>query len=120
MREEAVTLARVRKSSSIDSGISARPSLTPEAKEKKLIAMAYDLVEQRLRDGTASSQETTHFLKLGTERARLENRLLAAQTEMAVAKKEQLQSMKRTEELFEEAMVAFRQYSGQDDESDGR
>ena len=37
-----------------------RPALTPEARENQLIALATDLVEQRLLDGTASSQETTY------------------------------------------------------------
>lgn len=108
-------MARVRKTESETTPRSSRPPLTPEAKEKKLISLAYDLVEKRLIEGTATSQETTHFLKLGTEKARLENRLLAAQAEMAIAKKESLQSMKRSEELFEEAMTAFKLYSGQDD-----
>lgn len=90
-----------------------RPALTPEARENQLIALAVDLVEQRLIDGTASSQETTHFLKLATQKSRLENQLLEAQTQMAIAKKEALQSQKRSEEMFAEAIKAFRTYSGQ-------
>ena len=42
-----------------------RPALTPEAREKQLVALAVDLVEKRLREGTASSQEVTHILKPG-------------------------------------------------------
>lgn len=97
-----------------------RKALSPEARENQLISYAMDLVEQRLIDGTASSQETTHFLKLATNKAQLENKLLEAQTEMAIAKKEALQSQKRSEELFAEAMKAFRVYSGNgdSDESD--
>ena len=97
-----------------------RPALSDEAIETELIGMAYDLVRKRFLDGTASSQETTHFLKLGTEKARLENKLLAAQAEMALAKKEALQSQKRTEELFADAIKAFKTYSynGQDDDED--
>ena len=49
-----------------------RPALTPEARENQMAALAMDLVEQRLRDGTASSQETTHFLKLVSSKAKLE------------------------------------------------
>ena len=49
-----------------------RPALSPEARENQLIALAVDLVEQRLIDGTASSQETTHFLKLGSTKNQLE------------------------------------------------
>lgn len=88
-----------------------RPGLTPEADENQLIALAMDLVERRLRDGSASSQETTHFLKLATTKARLENKLLEAQTEMAIAKKEALESQKRSEEMFREAIAAFKSYS---------
>ena len=57
-----------------------KPSLDPEVRENQLISYAIDLVEQRLLDGTASSQETTHFLKLATQKSRLENQLLEAQT----------------------------------------
>lgn len=95
-----------------------KPALTPEANENQMISLAMDLVKQRLMDGTASSQETTHFLKLASTKARLENKLLEAQTEMAIAKKEQLQSMKRHEEMLAEAMRAFRSYNGQGDESE--
>ena len=111
-------MAKVKISNSSGSTKKIRPALSPEARENQLISLAIDLVEQRLLDGTASSQETTHFLKLATSKAKLENKLLEAQTEMAIAKKEALQSQKRSEELFTEAIKAFRNYSGQDDEED--
>lgn len=95
-----------------------RPALTEEAEENQLIALARDLVRQRLIDGTASSQETTHFLKQASAKAKLEMKLLEAQTEMAIAKKEALDSQRRTEELFAEAIKAFKNYSGQDDGED--
>lgn len=95
-----------------------RPALTPEARENQMISYAMDLVEQRLLDGTASSQETTHFLKLGTKKASLENKLLEAQAEVAIAKKEALQSQKRYEEQLEAAMKAIRTYSGNGDPDD--
>lgn len=90
-----------------------RPALSPEARENQLISLATDLVEKRLRDGSASSQETTHFLKLATQRSRLENQLLQAQTEMAIAKKEALQAQKRMDEMYSEAIAAMRTYNGQ-------
>ena len=89
-----------------------RPALSPEARENQMIAYAMDLVEQRLLDGTASSQETTHFLKLATSKSRLENQLLEAQAQMAIAKKEVLQSQKRYDEQLAEAMKAIRTYNG--------
>ena len=111
-------MAKVKNSNSSTSNKKIRPALSPEARENQLISLAIDLVEQRLLDGTASSQETTHFLKLATSKAKLENKLLEAQTEMAIAKKEALQSQKRSEELFTEAIKAFKNYSGQDDEDE--
>ena len=53
-----------------------RPALSPEARENQMAALAMDLVEQRLRDGTASSQETTHFLKLVSSTAKLQQEKL--------------------------------------------
>lgn len=92
-----------------------RPALTPEARENQLIALAVDLVEQRLLDGTASSQETTHFLKLGSMKNRLEMEKLQEENRLLKAKTEVLQSSKRVEELYTEAIKAMRRYSGQRD-----
>lgn len=93
-----------------------RPALTPEAREKQLIALAVDLVEKRLREGTASSQEVTHILKLGSARADLEKEMLRHQVELVKAKTESLQSGKRVEELYANALKAMRSYSGQGDD----
>lgn len=92
------------------------PALTPEARENQLISAAYDLVEQRLRDGSASSQETTHFLKAGSQRARMEIEKLRHENEMLRAKTEAIQSSKRDEELYSEVLSALKRYSGEDDE----
>ena len=37
-----------------------RPALTPEARENQMIALAVDLAEKQLLEGTASSQVITH------------------------------------------------------------
>lgn len=92
-----------------------RPALTPEARENQLIALATDLVEQRLIDGTASSQETTHFLKLATTKARLEKEILELQKDLIVAKTENFKSQQHSEELYQEAIKAFRLYNGEGD-----
>lgn len=93
--------------------IKMRPALTPEARENQLISIAYDLVEKRLLEGTASSQETTHFLKLGSTKERKEKEKLQEEITLLKAKTENLKSVKRTEELMEEAIRAMRMYSGQ-------
>lgn len=92
----------------------SRPALTPEAREDQLIALATNLAEQQMRDGTASSQVITHYLKLGTTRERLEREILKEQKEMIKAKAEALKSEKRVEEIYEKALSAMRRYSGQE------
>ena len=95
-----------------------RPALSPEARENQLIALAVDLVEKRLIEGTASSQETTHFLKLASSKARIEKEILEKQKDLITAKTEVLQSQKRVEELYSEAIRAMRKYSGQNEDND--
>ena len=111
-------MAKVKAKCSSDSVKKIRPALTPEARENQLIALAVDLVEQRLLDGTASSQETTHFLKLGSMRNRLEMEKLEEENRLLKAKTESIQSQKKSEELFLEAINAFRSYSGKEDSDD--
>lgn len=90
----------------------SRPALSTEARESQLIALAEDLAEQQLRDGTASSQLITHYLKLGSTRERLEKKLLAEQVELASAKKENIRSQARQEEMYEAALKAMKRYNG--------
>lgn len=96
---------------------SRRAASTPEGRENQLIDLAVALVEQRLLDGTASSQEVTTILKLGTTRARLENERLAKEVELVQAKTEAYKSGARMDELYEKAMAAFKRYSGQEEET---
>ena len=88
------------------------PATTPESRENQMIALAMDVVEERLRNGTASSQETTHFLKLGSIKERKELALLEQELELKKAKTEAIQSAKRVEELYSKALDAMRSYSG--------
>lgn len=114
-------MAKVKASGTNDSSTKKRrPALTPEARENQLIALAVDLVEKRLIEGTASSQETTHFLKLASSKARIEKEILERQKDLITARTEALQSQKRVEELYAEAIKAMRKYSGQgnDNEND--
>ena len=85
---------------------------TPEEREKQLIEKAYRVVEQRMDEGVASAQEIVHFLKLGTVRAELEKTKLEAETELLHAKQEAMESSKRSEEKYQEALDAFRLYNG--------
>ena len=105
-------MARTKAVTSTNSNQPIRPALSPEARENQLISLAVDLVERRLIDGSASSQETTHFLKLATTKAKLEKEILEKQKELITAKTEALQSQKRMEELYANAIKAMNSYNG--------
>lgn len=92
------------------------PAFTTDAREIQLANLAYDLIEQRIRDGTATSQEVTYALRLGNERTKLQLDLLRAQSELAIAKAEALRSNEKTEEMYLQAIEAMKRYSGHEDE----
>lgn len=92
------------------------PATSPEAREQQLIALAVNVAEEQMRNGTASAQVITHYLKLGTSREELEQKRLQAEVELAQARVAQLTQGSRMEELTSEALRAFRSYTGQDEE----
>ena len=96
-----------------------RPALTPEARENQMISLAVDLAEKQLREGTASSQVITHFLKLASSKERIEKEILEEQKELIKAKTQTLQSAKRIEELYTNALDAMRKYGGHNEQPEG-
>lgn len=90
-----------------------KPASTPEDRENQMIALADQLAEKQLRDGTASSQVITHYLKLGSSRERLEQERLVLEQQLLRAKTEQIAAQQRQEELFAEAIKAMRVYQGE-------
>lgn len=91
------------------------PATTPEGREQQLIALAMDAVEKRIINGTASAQELVHFIKAGSPTAKLERKILEKQEELLVAKTSALESQKKIEELYSNALSAMRKYSGDPD-----
>lgn len=95
-----------------------RPATTPEGRENQLISLAVDLAEKQLKDGSASAQVLTHFLKLGSTREQLEQERLHRENLLLSAKVDQMASTRRIEELYETALNAMRTYAGREVESD--
>ena len=91
-----------------------RTPTTDQAREHQLVSAAMDLAEKQLREGTASSQVITHFLKAGSEREKLERQRLLQENEVLAAKVEAMSSAKRVEELYAQALDAMRTYAGRD------
>ena len=108
-------MAKVNTKNTSSESKKIRPALTPEARENQLIYLATELAEQQLKDGTASSQVITHYLKLGSSKEKLEKEKLEEENKLLKAKTESLQSAKRIEDLYANAIAAMRKYSGNGD-----
>lgn len=105
--------AKVEKSSG---GKKMRPALTPEARENQLIALAVDCAEEQLRNGTASSQVITHYLKLGSTREKLEKEIMEKKKELMDAQIKETESLGDIKEMMEKALDAFKGYRSSSDE----
>ena len=87
-------------------------STSPQGRENQLTALAMDLAEKQLRAGTASAQVISHFLKQSTEEKKLERENMVLKNELLSAQTEQIASQQKVEQLYEEALLAMKEYSG--------
>lgn len=110
-------MAKTRNNNS-SSAKKGRPALNPESRENQMISLAVDLAERQLREGTASSQVITHYLKLGSTREKLEKEKLEQENKMLRARTEAIESGKRVEELYSNVLEAMKSYSYQGDVED--
>lgn len=92
-----------------------RPAITPEARENQMIALAVDLAEKQLQEGTASSQVITHYLKLGSMREKLERERLEEENKLLRAKTKAIEDQKEMKEIYLDALKAMQRYSGNGD-----
>lgn len=94
----------------------SHPAATPEERENQLISLAFDRAEQQLRDGTASSQVITHFLKLGTVKNEIELEKLKRENELLAAKTSAIESAENVEKLYADAIAQMKKYRGIDED----
>lgn len=90
------------------------PATTPEGRLNQIKSDAYDLLESRIQNGTATSQELTTIIKMDMTKTNLEAIKLEHEVAVLKAKKEQMDSAKRVEELYANAITAMRAYNGSD------
>jgi hypothetical protein len=88
------------------------PATTPESRENQLISLAVEVAEEQLINRTASAQVIVHYLKLGTTREALEKEKIERENLLLRAKTENISNSGRSEELYNNAINAFRKYSG--------
>ena len=93
-----------------------RKADTPEGRERQIIAEAYDLAERRILDGSASDTLLKELIKVGSARERLEREILEKQRDLISAKTDAMKAQKRVDELYAEALDAFKSYHGDTDE----
>ncbi len=94
----------------------SKPATSPEARELEIASAAYDLAEEQIEQGTASSQVITHFLKMGSTRELLERQRINHENELLRVKRDNIEAQTRIEELYVEAIGAMRSYRGTTEE----
>lgn len=99
-------------------GPRGKPATTVEARENQMIALAHDLAEKQMRDGSASSQVMTHFLKLGSIREQLELKRIEQDIALSKAKIASADSQEDVQKLYNDALKAFSTYKGEPAEPD--
>lgn len=87
-----------------------------QGREQQIAALAYDAVEERIRNGNASAMELVYFLKLGSQNARLEREKLESEVRLQEAKIKSLEAAARTEEAYGRAIAAMKSYVVDEDE----
>ena len=90
------------------------PARTRERRVQQLVVQAENLIEERIRKGTASPTEVVAIVRLGTAQELANVERIRAQTEYLRAQKEKAESETVREELFQRAMEAMREYDGSD------
>jgi hypothetical protein len=88
------------------------PARSPEARENQLIEAAVDLVEKRLRDGSASAQETIHYLKLASTSRKIQEQREQLEIQLLEARAENLRAVAQQEQIAKAAIEAMRSYGG--------
>lgn len=101
-----------RKADNASCAHTSRPQLSLEAQENLMISLAVQCAEKQLREGTASSQVITHYLKLGSSKERIEKEILEKQKDLIEAKTKNINSSSEAKELYANALAAFKRYSG--------
>lgn len=83
-----------------------------------MVSLAYEQAQRQMEDGTASAMVLTHFLKLGTARARLEEEKLRKENMLLEAKASNLNAQTSREDIYEKALKAMRSYQGFESDED--
>lgn len=110
-----ITMAKVKATTPLQSAQrKTKPALTPEARENQIFGLAMDLIEQRIKDGTATSQETTAIVREFSRKKALEMEKLEKENELLRAKTEAINSQKESRADYKKVLEAMGIYNGHD------
>jgi hypothetical protein len=90
----------------------------PEDREQQMVHYADQLAERQLREGTASAQVITHYLKLGSAKEGLEREKIRHENLRLEAQVAQIKAQAGTAELYEKVLGALKIYTGSDEDDD--
>ena len=88
----------------------SKPAISPQARENQIISAAYDLAEKRIKNGTASSQEIIHFLRMGSEKEKLERIKLEEENKLLREKTKSLAASTNIEQILKDGLKALGRY----------
>lgn len=86
------------------------PARSPEEREDQLVGLAMDEAERLLLDGKAPASLINKLIDLGTIKAKLELEKTRSEIRLQQAKTDTLESAQRMEELYANAIKAFKSY----------
>ena len=115
MKQNRTTHKQLPNEEHLTTNIPTHAATSMEARENELISLAYDAAEKRIREGTATSQEIVHFLKLGSSTDRLQKELMESEMKLKDAKIQALESADHLEKIYSDAIEAMKRYSGHED-----
>lgn len=118
MKEEVIDLSIDETSNESKPRRKSKINTSSESREKVMIDLAMDAVEERIRSGKASASEYVHFLKLGTEQAKLEREKLKKENQLLEVKAQSITESADIKKMIDDAMAAFALYSGNVDYED--
>lgn len=86
--------------------------IDPAAREQQMIGLAVDLAEERLRNGTATSQIIEHYLKLAASKTNLEIQMAEQQLALMRAKTAAIEAENAEKKDYAAVLEAMRSYNG--------
>lgn len=87
--------------------------MDPRRRLDQLINMAYDSVEEDIRNKKASPAVLNQLLRMGTERDALETENLRTKSELNKSRVKEIDEKASQKQLMEEALAAIKDYRGE-------